>query len=81
MLSRIKAYLSGKRELDKTKALLEEMSVRCCVYEKALAHFKAECKRLNTELDAAQAKYADELQKRFALAEQVERMEAKNGKG
>lgn len=75
MLSRIKAYLAGKQELDKTKALLEEMSVRCCVYEKALAHFKSECKRLASEKDAAQAKYADELQKRLALAQLVKAFE------
>lgn len=75
MFKRIKEYLALQRELDETKALLEEMSGRCCVYEKALAHFKAECKRLNTELDAAQAKYADELQKRLALAQLVKQLE------
>ena len=81
MFKRRKEHLALQRELDETKALLEEMSGRCCVYEKALAHFKAECKRLASEKDAAQAKYADELQKRLLLAVQIERLEAKNGEG
>lgn len=81
MYKRRKEHLALQRELDETKDALDKMSEKCRFYVEALDHFKAECKRLASEKDAAQAKYADELQKRLALAEQVERMEAKNGKG
>ena len=81
MFKRIKEHLALQRELDEIKDALYKMSEKCRTYVEALDHFKEKCKRLASEKDAAQAKYADELQKRLALAEQVEKMEAKNGKG